>query len=121
MIKFNFLRKRLKGFTIIELLVVITIIGILTSSVTFAAGKANDKARDARRKEDLKNLSTALKLYYLDFGSYPESGVDGEATSSEGANWIPGLVPTYIKELPKDPTQAGIISTLAKPAGSTIH
>lgn len=59
------------GFTLIELLVVISIIGILTSLVMSNMNSARERARDTQRKSDLRNIQTALRLYYNDAGRYP--------------------------------------------------
>jgi prepilin-type N-terminal cleavage/methylation domain-containing protein len=60
-----------KGFTLIELLVVIAIIGVLASTVLTSVNSARIKARDARRKADLRQISLALELYYDAYGAYP--------------------------------------------------
>ena len=62
-----------KGFTLIELLVVIAIIGLLSSIVLESVNAAREKARDARRISDLKQLQKAVELYYDDHGQYPVS------------------------------------------------
>ncbi len=97
-----------KGFTLIELLVVVSIIGLLSSIVFASLNNVRAKARDVIRKQTLKQLQTALQLYYNDFGAYPvgtyyESPSGSDGTSNNGGNWIPGLAPTYISVLPKDP------------------
>ena len=106
-----------QGFTLVEILVVITIIGILGSLTTVTFDKAREKARDTARKQDLAAIKSTLSMYYLDNSrQYPYNTADLLQTafaSDEGATWIPGLTPTYIKSLPKDPKQAGIITTLA--------
>ena len=64
-----------KGFTLIELLVVIAIIGLLSTLAVIALGSAREKARDAKRLADLKQMQTALEFYYTENSAYPESQV----------------------------------------------
>ncbi|OGY45023.1 MAG: hypothetical protein A3A24_02510 [Candidatus Buchananbacteria bacterium RIFCSPLOWO2_01_FULL_46_12] len=63
--------KKIKGFTLIELLVVIAIIGLLSTLAVVALNSAREKARDAKRVADVKQVQTALELYYNDASSYP--------------------------------------------------
>lgn len=60
-----------KGFTLIELLVVIAIIGLLSTMSVVALGSAREKSRDSKRLSDIKQVQTALELYYTDKGVYP--------------------------------------------------
>lgn len=60
-----------KGFTLIEILVVVAIIGILASVVLVGLGPAQKQGRDARRISDLKQVETALQLYFNKCGFYP--------------------------------------------------
>jgi len=60
-----------KGFTLVELLVVISIIGLLSTIAIVSLGSARQKARDTKRIADMKQVSTALEQYYADKGGYP--------------------------------------------------
>lgn len=62
-----------KGFTLIELLVVIAIIGLLSTLAVVALGSARQKANDAKRLSDIKQIQTALELYYTDNNLYPDA------------------------------------------------
>ena len=64
------LRKQ-SGFTIIELLIVIVVIGILAALVLNAFGNIQERARDTERQNDINAIHTQLELYYADKGSYP--------------------------------------------------
>ena len=89
-----------KGFTLIELLVVISIISLLATLAVTSLQNAQKKSRDVKRKADLKQISTALELYYDVYNAYPV--VSGWVYSTGGDNWIPGLSP-YLSKVPKDP------------------
>lgn len=65
------LKKNQKGFTIIELLVVIVIIGILVALALPNLFAAQARGRDSERKNDLKNLQQRLETYFNDNGAYP--------------------------------------------------
>ncbi|MFZ3011486.1 MAG: type II secretion system protein [Minisyncoccia bacterium] len=80
---------RTKGFTLIELLVVVAIISLLSSVVFASLNSAREKARDARRKVDLKQIQTALELYYNECGSYiVRDNCTGAAYGSGGVGWF---------------------------------
>lgn len=88
-----------KGFTLIELLVVISIIGVLAAIGIGINNSGQERARDARRKSDLRQIQGALQLYYQDKGQYPPT----YRVSNPAGNWFSELSPTYIKDMPKDP------------------
>lgn len=69
-----------RAFTLIELLIVITIIGILAVAIVPRLSSSTGRARDVARKSDLSSLAAGMELYYADNGAYP----DGTCTSSEG-------------------------------------
>lgn len=67
-----------KGFTLIELLVVIAIIGLLSSIVLVSMTGTRAKARDAKRLQEIKQINTALVLYYDRYESYPVGGAGSD-------------------------------------------
>ena len=95
-------RRKDAGFTLIELLVVIAIIGMLASIILASLNSARIKSRDARRLADLKQVQTALELYYSDNNTYPTTASGGTTvTSALGTT----LAPSYIQTVPKDPSR----------------
>ena len=98
------------GFTLIEILVVMTIIGILVTLSVGSFQTSQIKSRDARRKSDLKQISTALEAYYNDKGQYPASSVSNqvngcanESTCAWGDIFEDENGTRYMVELPADP------------------
>ena len=85
------------GFTLIEMLVVISIIGILAVLVAANLNSARGRARDAERKSDIKNIETAMRLYYNDYGSYPSTN-----SLPWASKWSNGSI-VYMETLPQDP------------------
>lgn len=73
------------GFTIVELLLVIVIIGILATITIVAYSSMQQRARDSVRRTDLAQLKTALSLYNVDKGDYAEAGCG----SGTGYGWLP--------------------------------
>ncbi|MEX2411132.1 MAG: type II secretion system protein [Candidatus Paceibacterota bacterium] len=64
-----------KGFTLIEMLVVVAIIGILSSVILVGLNDARSRARDAKRISDIRQIQNGLELFYSDDQSYPR-GLD---------------------------------------------
>lgn len=93
-----------RGFTLIELLVTISILAII-SSIGFASYiNAQLYARDARRKNDLRSIQTALELYHQKNRAYPTPATAGGWwLSNESQPWIQNLTTDYINQVPTDP------------------
>ncbi len=98
-----------KAFTLIELLIVITIIGILAVALVPRISQGPARARDVQRKADLQQVATALEMYYADHGEYPNIDFDGsrfeEDCVSDGATDIElgDTLSTYMT-VPSDPS-----------------
>ncbi len=90
------MKKTKKGFTLIELLVVIAIIGLLSTLAIVALNSARQKSRDAKRVADVKQIQTALELYYNDNFGYPASVTQGDSIVEDGV--------TYMAQVPEAPT-----------------
>lgn len=102
-----------RGFTIVELLIVILVIGILAAITLAAFNGVQRKARDSDRKTDISAIKKALELYYVDNGTYPSSTgsttINASWTTSADPSWAnlsAQLVPKYMSTLPKDPQTA---------------
>ncbi|MFA6393928.1 MAG: prepilin-type N-terminal cleavage/methylation domain-containing protein [Patescibacteria group bacterium] len=85
--------RKQKGFTLIELLVVIAIIGLLSTLAVVSLNNARLKSRDARRVSDVKQIQTALELYYNDVTAYPASAASGSAILNGSVTYM-AVVPT---------------------------
>ncbi len=93
-----------KGFTLIELLVVIAIIGILSTLAVVSLQNARKSARDAKRVADVKQMQTALELYFNDWQGYPTDVISGNQIAS-GTDYV------YMVTVPTAPTPADGICT----------
>lgn len=99
-------RARSGGFTLIEIMVVVVIIGILAAIIAPNIFDQPDRARIVKAKQDIAALETALNLYKLDNFVYPstQQGIEALVAPPQGdppaRNWKPG---GYLKTVPKDP------------------
>lgn len=93
-----------RGFSLIEIMVVVVILGILASIVVPKLMTRPDEARIVKAKQDVLAIQSALDLYRLDNGYYPSTDqglialVEKPNTSPVPRQWTP-----YLKSLPKDP------------------
>ncbi len=85
--KFGRLRNR--GFTLVEIVIVVAIIAVLATIVLMAVNQARAKSRDGARVSDLKQIELALALYREQSGSYPAQ--------------LSSLSPTFLPVVPTDP------------------
>ena len=89
---------RKRGFTLIELMIVITLIGVLAAVILSVMNPVTQqqKARDGRRKSDLEQIRTALEMYRADNNGIYLSG------NGKASDVLPGLSP-YLSNFPSDP------------------
>src|SRR5688500_2916645 len=80
------------GFSLIEVMIVVVIIGLLAGVVTYATREYLERAKRQRARADIAVLTGAVDAFYLDKGRYPEN--------QEG---LKVLVPGFVKSLPSDP------------------
>lgn len=125
--------KNSAGFTIVEMMVVVAVIGILVAVIIPNINQGSAQARDAERRAMVSTMGAAIELYKDKYGRYPvgcndvtpdtnnaawtgtwsgEPGTDYECDPSgpSPAEYIRGLAPEFIPVLPKDPFRDGITS-----------
>jgi prepilin-type N-terminal cleavage/methylation domain-containing protein len=114
-------KNKQRGFTIVELLIVIVVIAILAAITIVAYNGLQQRSRDSARAQDIAGIKKALLMYQADNGgvrttsSYGGNGPGGWNLSS-GANWLTFLGTTYGK-IPADPTNTGTADPLGPSGG----
>ena len=103
----NKMQHKQQGFTLIEVMVVVVILGILAAILVPKVMDRPDQARKTKARQDIRALEAALNLYKLDNYVYPTTDQGLEAlidrpSSPEPANWKEG---GYVDRLPLDPWQ----------------
>ncbi len=98
-------KKRLSqsGFTLVELMIVLFILGLLTALVAPRLMGRVGKAKQKTAQTQIHMLSTALELFYLDIGHYPTEEEGLKALSQKPGNLPDWGGPYLEKEVPKDP------------------
>lgn len=94
--------KARRGFTMIEVMVVVAIIGLLASVIFASLAYAGQRGRDAKRIQDIKQIQAALEIYASEHG-----GMYPLVSTSFVSSLESFLVPKYIIDLPEDPTRTG--------------
>lgn len=92
-----------RGFTLIEIMVVVVILGILAAMVVPKVLDRPDQARATAAKQDVAGLMQALKLFRLDQGRYPTMNEGLKALAEKPANATASTWRAYLERLPKDP------------------
>lgn len=115
-------RSHESAFTLIELIVVIAIISVLTAFAVPNFMAARERARDAQRKNDLKQLQSAIEMYKLDSGEYPSNDLFTKMKVATNTCWYndnndstsgPDFITTcptddkviYMKKVVRDPNR----------------
>jgi general secretion pathway protein G len=107
------MRPRAKGFTLVELLIVVAIIGIIASIAIPNLMNAVDKGKQKRTMSDLRAIGSAVEVYAIENSMYPTA-----ATAAA----IKALIdPTYIKLMPSEDGWSNPIQVDSSPTGYTLY
>ena len=121
-----------KGFTLVELLVVIAIIGILSTLSVVSLNSARAKSRDARRLSDIKQIRTALDMYYDASSTYPTTSCTstplgtGNCACLTSVGWTntsttncTGTI--FMQKVPSDPLSSGAYTYTSTSSGQSYE
>lgn len=113
-----------RAFTMVELLVVITIVALLSAIALFSIGNVRSSARDDRRRADLAAMSSSFEKYRADCGQYPpQSAYDnvavGASLNGSGVRAACGSNDVYLQRMPGDPANPGTKYAYTNPSPLT--
>jgi type II secretion system protein G len=94
--------KHQTGFTIVELLIVIVVIGILAAITIVAFNGVQQRGRDVKRTSDVGQLKKLVEMYKADTGTYPSPCAGGDNIGCSTGNLASLLVPNYASSIPQD-------------------
>ncbi len=120
------LRTKNSGFSLVELLITVSIIAILIAIGVASYATINRQSRDTKRKSDIEQIRSALEMYRADNGSYPSAGSGSWVAASSATDALIGLTPslvsTYLSVVPRDPKSAQNYMYLASnPSGGAYY
>ena len=98
----HYLSQVQKGFTLIELLIVVAIVGVLASLLMANFVGFRQRARDAARKADIRQIQIALEMYRSDQGSYPTAIANCPVGTPTSLMSPDCTTTTYMSKVPKD-------------------
>jgi len=112
------MKKILKGFSLIELLIVITIIGILAVVFLPKITSGPERARDAQRVSDVADIANAVEMVAQDNdGAYPDTS--GAWTALTDSNFTPVAAQFDNNTIPQDPQSTNAVGPVASPFATT--
>lgn len=119
-------RKTYSGFSLVELLITVSIIAILISIGIASYATINKQSRDTKRKGDIEQVRAALEMYRANTGTYPAAGggswVVASSATDATAGLTPYLVSTYIPAIPTDPKASQTYMYIAtNPSGGNYY
>ncbi|MFZ2836287.1 MAG: prepilin-type N-terminal cleavage/methylation domain-containing protein [Candidatus Saccharimonadales bacterium] len=112
------------GFTIVELLIVIVVIGILAAITIVAYNGIQQRSRDSKRVSDIAAITKALELYYIDNSEYPlgsgSTSMSGTWSTTADASWqnLATKLKPYMASLPSDPISSPNIDMRTSSTGN---
>ncbi|MEK7073911.1 MAG: prepilin-type N-terminal cleavage/methylation domain-containing protein [Patescibacteria group bacterium] len=119
-------RTKNSGFSLVELLITVSIIAILIAIGVASYATINRQSRDTKRKSDIEQIRSALEMYRADNGSYPSAGSGSWVAASSATDALIGLTPslvsTYLSVVPRDPKSTQTYMYVASnPSGGAYY